>query len=329
MGVQKLKVKGFNMNQNPYQNKNGAAAGGATSGKATWSLILGIGSFCFSFVAGVPAIILGVMANREIAQSQGQIKGSGLATSGIVIGAIGSFLGAALFATFVLVALLLPATQAAREAARRTQSQNQLKQLGLGAHNFHEAYRGNVSLGTDSPSGNAGPNAGALVSWRTELLPFLESVHIYDQYQKEQPWDSPTNRALSTLDVPAFRNPNAGGLSSGQTLYLAIRKGPNVPNGLHTMFDVERRSQFSELTDGLSHTIMFVEADHNQAVPWSKTADLELDWNNPMRGIGGVRPHEFITVFGDGSMQRIPNTIDKEVLKNLMIRDDQNSNNSW
>src|SRR5438874_9877134 len=79
----------------------------------------------------------------------------------------------------VLVALLLPAVQAAREAARRTQCTNHLKQLGLAAHNFHDVS-GTFPKQT-SPNGQTG------VSWLCLVLPYLEQKAIADQVQPAQP----------------------------------------------------------------------------------------------------------------------------------------------
>jgi prepilin-type N-terminal cleavage/methylation domain-containing protein len=77
----------------------------------------------------------------------------------------------------VLVALLLPAVQAAREAARRTQCVNNLKQIGLALHNYHDTYKtfpyGSFNLRETWPS--SGTN------WRALILPFVEQQTIHDQ----------------------------------------------------------------------------------------------------------------------------------------------------
>jgi len=73
----------------------------------------------------------------------------------------------------ILVALLLPAVQAAREAARRTQCVNNLKQWGLGMHNFHDTYKRTapVSFGQDGAA-----------SWAVVLLPFVEQKNLYEAF---------------------------------------------------------------------------------------------------------------------------------------------------
>jgi prepilin-type N-terminal cleavage/methylation domain-containing protein len=73
----------------------------------------------------------------------------------------------------ILIALLLPAVQQAREAARRTQCKNNLKQYGLGLHNYHDTY-GMFPIGATSV-GNAAPS-GPRVNWQVRLLPYMEQA---------------------------------------------------------------------------------------------------------------------------------------------------------
>ena len=70
----------------------------------------------------------------------------------------------------ILIALLLPAVQAAREAARRMQCANNLKQIGLGVHNYHDSHRTFPVI--DYPE----------VTWGTRILPFIEQSALYDEY---------------------------------------------------------------------------------------------------------------------------------------------------
>src|SRR5438309_663742 len=78
----------------------------------------------------------------------------------------------------VLVALLLPAVQAAREASRRGSCGNNLKQLGLGLHLFHDTY-GRLPSGTVWVPGAGGDQQGSESTWVTHTLPYVEQLNLY------------------------------------------------------------------------------------------------------------------------------------------------------
>jgi prepilin-type N-terminal cleavage/methylation domain-containing protein/prepilin-type processing-associated H-X9-DG protein len=81
----------------------------------------------------------------------------------------------------VLVSLLLPAVQAAREAARRMQCTNNLKQYGLGLHNYHDVFKA-FPLGSTGPN-HPLPRAG----WQVRILPFMEQTALWDQLHMDGP----------------------------------------------------------------------------------------------------------------------------------------------
>jgi hypothetical protein len=273
-----------------------------TSGMAITSLVLGCASFMCYIFTGLPAVILGILALRKINRSGGQLKGDGLAIGGIVTGAVSTFLMLP-----IMIALLLPAVQAAREAARRNASMNHLKQIVLALHNYHDANN------TFPPSGG-GLEPGSQLSWRVRILPFLEQQALYEQFHLDEPWDSDHNRALVAKMPDVYRSPNDN-LPSGETPYQAVT-GPN------TAFDDPATGRsIVDFSDGTANTIMVVEAD--QGVIWTKPEDWELDLADPLRGLGKLRLAGFLAGFADGSVQFIADDTNPATVKAMMTRDGQ------
>ncbi|MCG6154265.1 DUF1559 domain-containing protein [Rubinisphaera margarita] len=122
----------------------------------------------------------------------------------------------------VLVGLLLPAVQQAREAARRSACKNNLKQIGLAMHDYHDTHScfppGYISYGTRTGTGpgwaqidpdtwDAAPGWG----WASQLLPFLEQGNLIDQIQTELPVWAPQNAAAVAAKLPVFLCPSTSG----------------------------------------------------------------------------------------------------------------------
>ena len=85
-----------------------------------------------------------------------------------------------------MAASLLPAVSAARECrSKNAAGANNLKQIGLAMHNFHDSYGGfPAAYSTDK-------NGKPLLSWRVHILPFVEGQALYRQFKLDEPWDSP------------------------------------------------------------------------------------------------------------------------------------------
>lgn len=209
--------------------------------------------------------------------------------------------GGTQFATVgVGVSLLLPAVQAAREASRRMSSMNNLKQLGLAMHNYHDVYGKFPDQGTKAFAGKPG------LSWRVHLLPFLEESELYDQFHMDEPWDSEHNKKLIDQMPAVYRAP--GSKLTNKTNYL-------TPIGKGAAFESGKKLTFFTITDGTSNTIMVVEASDERAAIWTKPDDYEIDADDPIKGLVGLRPGGFQAAFFDGSARFISQTVDAAVLK--------------
>jgi prepilin-type N-terminal cleavage/methylation domain-containing protein/prepilin-type processing-associated H-X9-DG protein len=113
----------------------------------------------------------------------------------------------------VLVSLLLPAVQQAREAARRTECRNNLKQIGLALHNYHSAVQcyppGYVDLNNNpnlTPDNDQGPGWG----WATFLLPYMDQANIYNQIKFNQNVGVGSNVQVCQTTIQAFQCPSDG-----------------------------------------------------------------------------------------------------------------------
>ncbi len=207
----------------------------------------------------------------------------------------------------ILVALILPAVQAAREAARRNQSMNNMKQLMLALLIYSDAHKKFPAHASYSPDGKP------LLSWRVQVLPFLEEQELYQQFKLDEPWDSEHNRALLAKMPAVYANPNLN-LTEGTTNYLAVI-------GEACIFDGSSKGiGFRQIPDGTSKTIMLVEADADRAVEWTKPADFQYDAKNPTAGFGQVRPGGWLAAFADGHVQFISNDASAEVVNALFTR---------
>jgi uncharacterized protein DUF1559 len=206
----------------------------------------------------------------------------------------------------VLIALLLPAVQAAREAARRTQSMNNMKQQMLALLNHESAKKA-------FPAHAIYKDGKPLLSWRVQILPYIEQQALYEQFHLDEPWDSEHNRALIQHMPQVYANPNMP-LQAGKTNYLAVV-------GKDCVFDgTDKGMQLRNITDGTSKTIALVEADPAKAVEWTKPDDWQFDPNNPSAGLGHIRAGGWLSAFADGSVQFISSTIDQNMLKAFFTR---------
>ncbi len=178
----------------------------------------------------------------------------------------------------VLIALLLPAVQAAREAARRIQCTNNLKQLGLGVHNY-ESTNGCL------PPQEVLSFSGTTVTWKSQwgvtsrIAPFLEAGPLYNSINftlKTTAADNSTVAAttLNVLICPSETNPNpypSANAAGVVTAFYAVSNygwcegdwyvfgGPTSPAPGRSAFGPNASRRFSEIQDGLSQTALAAE----------------------------------------------------------------------
>jgi len=204
----------------------------------------------------------------------------------------------------VLVALLLPAVQAAREAARRSQSSNNLKQIGIALHNYADLHK---ALPARAIFGNSGK---PLLSWRVQILPYIEEDALYRQFHLDEPWDSEHNKKLIPRMPTVYQNPSSAP-RPGMAHYLGV-------SGKGLMFDGNKGRSFAEIRDGTSNTIMVVEVDPHRAVTWTKPDDWQYNAARPLDGLGNAHPGGFSVLMADASVRFISKTIDLKTWRALL-----------
>src|SRR5438876_9218883 len=109
----------------------------------------------------------------------------------------------------VLIGLLLPAVQKVREAASRLKCQNNLKQLGLALHNFHDSHQKFPPGQVRGPLPEAGVTNAVNHGWGPFILPFIEQQPLYDRYRLEVSVGNALNLEVVSTQLNGFQCPSA------------------------------------------------------------------------------------------------------------------------
>ena len=207
----------------------------------------------------------------------------------------------------VLVALLLPAVQAAREAARRASASNGMKQLLLGLLVHEQAQRSFPAHASYSDDGQP------LLSWRVHILPYLAEQSLYDQFRLDEPWDSEHNKALIPK-MPAILLDPSSGLTpaEGRTHFLGVQ-------GEGMLFDGSAAGRkIRDIRDGTAKTLALVQVNDERAAIWTQPDDWQLDAGDRIEDLGGLHPGIFLVGFCDGRVEVMSSQIDPTMLQALL-----------
>jgi prepilin-type N-terminal cleavage/methylation domain-containing protein/prepilin-type processing-associated H-X9-DG protein len=208
----------------------------------------------------------------------------------------------------ILIALLLPAVQAARESARRSQCANNLKQLGVGLHNYESTYknfpagslRWNVLI---PPASDTWSSTG--LSWIARILPYIEQDATYDSIDHSTPQGAtvpapavPIRMLLMpTIRCPSDRleaRPNSSHSPTNYVVCIGNNDAPEVSVNRHAVlplvrvgdeFKNERPVKISQILDGTANTMAVSECMVNE--PWVKRYGSDTGgYNNCRAGTG-------------------------------------------
>jgi len=199
----------------------------------------------------------------------------------------------------VMVGLLLPAVQAAREAARRMSCSNNLKQIGIAVHNYHDTHR-------KFPPSSFNANK---LAWTVHTLPFIEQQSLFEQFDMRLNWNAGTNNVLgmtrvNTYICPSLKSPLSslgnggeavGGVATFTTSYYGVMGPQGVnPNtntqypfsvvgvhggfALNGFFKQNDQTRFADIIDGTSNTFMIGE------ISWDDRRGLRSRYRTWSRG---------------------------------------------
>ncbi|MBI3821963.1 MAG: DUF1559 domain-containing protein [Planctomycetes bacterium] len=212
----------------------------------------------------------------------------------IVVGVIGCVV---ISIGVILTALLVPAVSKVREAAARAQTINDMKQVVLATHNYHDNFKR-----LPTPKMEAFPNELGFqkegpkqvdLSWRVAILPWIDQQPMFMQFDKTNDWNHANNARFANSRPPVYDDVNLPIADPTHTRHQYF-------TGKNTLWTEERkRVTFMTMTDGPSNTILIAQS--NNPVTWSKGADMAIT----PQGELPLPPNLFMAAMGDGSVRMI------------------------
>jgi len=200
-----------------------------------------------------------------------------------------------------LASLLVVPLTAAREAATLTQQKNNIKQIMLAMHNYHDVHK------HFPPAVVIDKDSGVPRSWRVEILPLIDQQKLYDQYKKNEPWDSEANlKVLAQMPV-VYKDIAAKSETNNTAVIAAYGKNLAFEPG-----DKEGR-KIPDFTDGTSNTIAVIGVQTE--IPWTKPEDIEIDVTQDKLPPIGTAERGYLFGFCDGSVRRAAGNTDIKALK--------------
>jgi hypothetical protein len=195
-------------------------------------------------------------------------------------------------------------------AAQNLQDANNLKQIALAMHNYHDQHGYFPPAVIYSKDGKK-----PLYSWRVALLPYLEQDALYKQFKLDEPWNSAHNLKLLSQMPKVYAVPGrpSGPQTHYQVFVTPIPKGaPIPPDG--APFADDRKVRIVDITDGTSNTIMIAEAA--RAVNWTEPVDINFNPKGSLPALG-VQPGSptFNVAMFDGTVRALKRTISPQTLK--------------
>ena len=233
----------------------------------------------------------------------------------------------------ILIGMLLPAVQAVREAARRTQCANNLKQIGLALHNHHDTQQ-EFPIGTVEWRPFPGTDRSKRqLAWSAFLLPFLELQNVHDQLDLKQAFDAADNQVGAATVLSVYLCPSSvreddksegrGACDYGGIFGERISSPNNPPKGAML---IDQAISIRDITDGTSHTLIVAEDSKSPDGQWingRNIFDQAFSINQAPAFENDIRsehPGGANGVFCDGSVRFLSESLDDQPLAAICTR---------
>jgi RNA polymerase sigma factor (sigma-70 family) len=192
------------------------------------------------------------------------------------------------------------ALQAARD---RLQTRKNMRSIMLGLIHYADANGGMLP-----PPALVDTKGKPLLSWRVLILPYLEAKNLYDEFRRDEPWDSEHNKKLLARMPAVFESPGVKQVDKGKTYYQAL-VGPGAA------FEAGKQLRYpADFPDGTSNTIGVIEAA--TPAPWTKPEDVTFD---PTKTLA-IPSRDFYAGYMDGWCLLLSKDADETQLRNLVTR---------
>jgi len=218
----------------------------------------------------------------------------------------------------LLVALLFPRVQSGGSGyASRERCRNNLRQIGLALHLYHETY------GTAPPAYLVDKDGRPAHSWRVLILPFLDQNELYAKYRFDEPWYGPNNQQLADkvgeiFHCPSDRQESVAGqqVVYPETSYVAVIGPETFWRGAEGVCPCD-------IYDGMTTTLQLVEVA-NSGIHWMEPRDLHVGQMaptiNPKAGQGISSRHKWgaTSLRADGSVWFLSENLPAETIRGLL-----------
>ncbi|WP_298866283.1 DUF1559 domain-containing protein [uncultured Gimesia sp.] len=217
-------------------------------------------------------------------------------------------IGGVIIVILMLVVLILPVVQQARETSGAPKSKNNMKQIGLALHNYHDKH-------SIFPPGAIETTDGRPYhSWQTSILPFVDQNSLYNQINFNKAWHDPANQMIFQQKIRVYLNPSIQETAPVNGYEISHYRGNELVLKKNNGFRIV------DIKDSTPNTIMAMEIGENFK-PWGDPTNI----TNPPNIIGSGKKTTYKggyqVLMADGSVRFISEDVDRAVLKALSTPD--------